>query len=110
MRPLIASEFGKEIRQSPAPDMMKQITTTEGTINEHGDAALLRQREDFFFCFPFHDRVIDLDEVEFFSVKNFCDLSKGAGLVMGHTDIPQSSLSFPFPHRAELSVDIDQVM
>src|SRR5436190_24209169 len=90
--------------------MMKQITTTEGPINEHGDAALLRQREDFFFCFAFHDRVINLDEVEFFSFKNLCDLSKRAGLVMGHTDIPHPFLSFPFPYRAELSVSIDQVM
>src|SRR5881275_1105500 len=95
LRPRSAIKLCREIGQRLSAAATEKIAAAKRTINNDGDAMLLRERENFLFGFAFHDRVVDLDEIEFLAREDFCDLGKGAGFVMRDAEIPESSLSLP---------------
>ena len=63
LRPRRRAELGGPRRHLVAVDALPQARAAERQIDEHGDAALLREREDLLLGVEIVDGVVDADEV-----------------------------------------------
>ena len=70
----------------------------------------LRQRQDALLRFAFHQRIIDLEEIELLASHQFFDFAQGSGLVVGNPHVPDAPLLFPFMERCELCIHINEIM
>src|ERR1700726_2813808 len=108
--PRFAVEFGGPFREWLRAHPAEQITAPEWPVDDHRYLALLRQGQNALFRLPLHNRVIDLEKIEFFAAQDFLYLSEGGGIVMRYAKVAEAPLAFPIPHGGELSRDIDQIV
>ena len=91
-------------------DFAEEIAGSKRPIGDHRDPALLRQRQNALLHFGFHQRIIDLEEIELLAAHQFFDFAQSSGLVMRDPDVANAALPFPFLQRGELCIHIDQIV
>src|SRR5206468_6456585 len=64
LRPRAEIKFRRPVRQRFRTHFAEQIAGSKWPIRDHGDAALLSQRQNAFLGFSFHQRIIDLEKIE----------------------------------------------
>ena len=64
LRPALAVELGRPLRQFPVAHDVEIVAVDEGTVHENGDAFLLRHRQHRVAGLRLQQRVVHLDEVD----------------------------------------------
>src|SRR3954451_14108493 len=95
LRPARAIKLRGVIRQRLAADATEQSAATEWPIDDYGNAALLRDRQDTLLRFAFHERVVDLHEVDLLTLKHARDFRLRAGGVVRDADVTHASFFLP---------------
>src|SRR4051812_20183335 len=90
LRPGSAVEFLGPFRQRFRSDSAEKIAAAEWTIDDHGHLLILRQRQNPRLGFAFHDRIVDLQEIELLGAQHFLDLVERARIVMGDPDVAKT--------------------
>ena len=89
---------------------LKRVTAAEWTINDHSNTALLRKRQNPFLRFAFHQRIVDLHEIELLAAHDLFHFTESAGFVMRNPHVANPSLLLPFTQCREVRMDIYQVV
>ena len=110
LRPGSTIEFGRPVGQRPRTRATKEVATTKRPIDDQRHLSILRERKNALFRLAFHDRVIDLEKIEFFGPQNFFNFTKGAGFIMRDSDVANAPLLLPFAQSRQMRVHIDKVM
>jgi hypothetical protein len=114
--------FQKELRpradnQIPPPNpaaasnaLCRKIAGSKWPIRDHRDSALLRQCQNAFLRFRFHQRIIDLEEIELLVPQQLFDFAQSSGSVMRDPRCSESGLAFSNLQSCELCVYVHEIM
>jgi len=70
----------------------------------------LRDAQNAFFSFAFHERVVDLHEIDLLALDHARNFAVAAGRVMRDADVACSFLRLPLAEGGEVRLHIDEVM
>ena len=102
-------------KENPAPSpspfySTEELAAFEGTIDQDGGAVVGRDGQQLTFCIARHDRIVELDKIDWFVLENPDELIVGAGRVVRHADVTHPPLLFPFTQGAEMRVPVYEVV
>ena len=108
--PTAAVDIGSPVRQVLAAHGGKQLTPSEGPVDQHGHTPVDGQRQDPLGGGPVSQRVIDLDEIQRVGAHEMLDLFVLAHPVRGDANMGDPALGFPLEQGIELDVGATKVM
>ena len=110
LRPGLATDVGGPRGQRLAEHRSQQAAPAEGPVDDHRDAAILRQREQPLLGRAVVERVVELDEIQRLGAHHRLELGIGAGRVVRDAEVADAALFLPGAQRRELRLPVDQVV
>ena len=110
LRPARAADLGGPAGQRLVAQPAQQAAAAEGQVDDHGHAALGRQRQQALLGFARVERVVDLQEVELLGAQHRLDLAVGRRGVVRDADVAHAALVLPAAQGREVRAPVDQVV